>query len=120
MNIILKDGSPLSVADGASAFDAAKELSEGLARVVCAAEINGEVCDIRTELHEGDRLNLLTANDPEGLHTLRHTASHIMAQAVKHLYPEAQLAIGPAIADGFYYDIDRDEPFTQAFNSTPP
>ncbi len=112
MNIILKDGSPLSVADGASAFDAAKALSEGLARVVCAAEINGEVCDIRTELHEGDRLNLLTANDPEGLHTLRHTASHIMAQAVKHLYPEAKLAIGPAIADGFYYDFDVETPFS--------
>lgn len=111
MNIILKDGSSIELAAGASAYDAAKAISEGLARNVCAAEVNGEVVDLRTELKDGDKLNLLTSKDAEGLHALRHTGSHIMAQAVKHLYPDVKLAIGPAIDTGFYYDFDVETPF---------
>lgn len=111
MNIILKDGSSIELAAGASAYDAAKAISDGLARNVCAAEVNGEVVDLRTELKEGDKLNLLTSKDAEGLHALRHTGSHIMAQAVKRLYPDVKLAIGPAIDTGFYYDFDVETPF---------
>lgn len=111
MNIILKDGSSIELAAGASAYDAAKAISEGLARNVCAAEVNGEVVDLRTELKDGDKLNLLTSKDAEGLHALRHTGSHIMAQAVKRLYPDVKLAIGPAIDTGFYYDFDVETPF---------
>lgn len=111
MNIILKDGSSIELAAGANAYDAAKAISEGLARNVCAAEVNGEVVDLRTELRDGDRLNLLTSKDAEGLHALRHTGSHIMAQAVKRLYPDVKLAIGPAIDTGFYYDFDVETPF---------
>lgn len=111
MNIILKDGSSIELAAGANAYDAAKAISEGLARNVCAAEVNGEVVDLRTELRDGDKLNLLTSKDAEGLHALRHTGSHIMAQAVKHLYPDVKLAIGPAIDTGFYYDFDVETPF---------
>ncbi len=111
MNIILKDGSSIELAAGANAYDAAKAISEGLARNVCAAEVNGEVVDLRTELKDGDKLNLLTSKDAEGLHALRHTGSHIMAQAVKRLYPDVKLAIGPAIDTGFYYDFDVETPF---------
>ena len=111
MNIILKDGSSIELAAGANAYDAAKAISEGLARNVCAAEVNGEVVDLRTELKDGDKLNLLTSKDAEGLHALRHTGSHIMAQAVKRLYPNVKLAIGPAIDTGFYYDFDVETPF---------
>ena len=106
INIKLKDGSILNVNDGATAFDAAKAISEGLARNATAAKINNIECDLRDTLKDGDTLEILTFNDEYGRRTFRHTASHILAQAIKRLYPTAKLAIGPATADGFYYDID--------------
>ena len=110
MKITLKDGSVKEYAQAMSVIDIAKDLSEGLARVACAGEVNGEVVDLRTVLEQDCELNILTAKDERGLAALRHTASHVMAQAVKRLYPNTKLAIGPSIADGFYYDIDFASP----------
>ena len=112
MKIILKDGSVKEYAQAMSVIDIAKDLSEGLARVACAGEVNGEVVDLRTVLEQDCELNILTAKDEKGLAALRHTASHVMAQAVKRLYPSTKLAIGPSIADGFYYDMEFDTPLT--------
>ncbi|MBQ2504253.1 MAG: threonine--tRNA ligase [Lachnospiraceae bacterium] len=106
MKITLKDGSSKEYASSMSIIDIASDISEGLARVACAGEVNGEVKDLRTVISEDCNLNILTANDPEGLRVLRHSTSHVLAQAVKNLYPEAKLAIGPAIDEGFYYDFD--------------
>ena len=112
MKITLKDGSVKEYAQAMSVIDIAKDLSEGLARVACAGEVNGEVVDLRTVLEQDCELNILTARDEKGLAALRHTASHVMAQAVKRLYPNTKLAIGPSIADGFYYDMEFDTPLT--------
>ena len=112
MKITLKDGSVKEYAQAMSVIDIAKDLSEGLARVACAGEVNGEVVDLRTVLEQDCELNILTAKDEKGLAALRHTASHVMAQAVKRLYPSTKLAIGPSIADGFYYDMEFDTPLT--------
>lgn len=112
MNIKLKDGSVLSVADNATALAAAEQISAGLARAALACEINGALKSLTTPLHEGDTLNILTFDDEGGRWTLRHSAAHVMAQAVKRLFPEAKFAIGPAIEHGFYYDFDTDKPFT--------
>lgn len=110
MKVTLKDGSVKEYAQPMSVLDVAKDLSEGLARMACAGEADGECVDLRTMLDQDCSLNILTARDESGLAALRHTASHVMAQAVKRLYPSAKLAIGPSIADGFYYDIDFAEP----------
>ena len=112
MKVTLKDGSSMEFENGISVLEVAKTISEGLARAACAAKVNGEVVDIRTELDGDCELEILTARDAEGLRVLRHTASHVMAQAVKRLYPDTKLAIGPAIDDGFYYDFDREAPFS--------
>ncbi len=112
MNILLKDGSSLAVAENATALDAAGTISAGLARAACAARINGKNADLRTVLKEGDTLEILTFADDYGKWTFRHTAAHVMAQAVKRLFPAAKLTIGPAVDDGFYYDFDIDEKFT--------
>ena len=112
MKVTLKDGSFKEYAQPMAVIDIAKDISEGLARMVCVAEIDGEVKDLRTIVDKDCTLNIFTAKDPEGLAALRHTASHVMAQAIKRIWPETKLAIGPSIADGFYYDIDRDEPVT--------
>ncbi len=112
MKITLKDGSVKEYAGPMSVIDIAKDLSEGLARVACAGEVNGETVDLRTVIDSDCQLNILTAKDEKGLAALRHTASHVMAQAVKRLYPETKLAIGPSIADGFYYDVDPAAPLT--------
>ena len=112
MKVTLKDGSVKEYAQPMSVLDVAKDLSEGLARVACAGEVDGEIVDLRTVLDKDCALNILTAKDAGGLSTLRHTASHVMAQAIKRLYPSAKLAIGPSIADGFYYDIDFETPIT--------
>ena len=112
MKITLKDGSVKEYAQAMSVIDIAKDLSEGLARVACAGEVNGEVVDLRTVLEQDCELNILTAKDERGLAALRHTASHVMAQAVKRLYPNTKLAIGPSIADGFYYDMEFEAPLT--------
>ena len=110
MKITLKDGSVKEYAQVMSVLDIASDISAGLARVACAGEVDGERVDLRTVVDKDCTLNILTAKDEGGLATLRHTASHVMAQAIKRLYPEAKLAIGPSIADGFYYDIDFASP----------
>lgn len=112
MKITLKDGSCMEYAESKSVIEIAADISEGLARVATAGEVDGEVVDLRTVLDKDCTLNILTFNDEKGKGAFRHTASHIMAQAVKRLYPDTKLAIGPSIADGFYYDVDRDIPFT--------
>ena len=112
MKITLKDGSVREYDHAMRAIDIAKDISEGLARMACLAEINGEEKDLRTLIDQDASLNIFTARDPQGLAALRHTASHVMAQAIKHLYPSAKLAIGPSIAEGFYYDIDFAEPIS--------
>ena len=112
MKVTLKDGSFKEYAQPMAVIDIAKDISEGLARMACVAEIDGEVKDLRTIVDKDCTLNIFTAKDPEGLAALRHTASHVMAQAIKRIWPGTKLAIGPSIADGFYYDIDRDEPVT--------
>lgn len=113
MKITLKDGSVKEYQEAKTVYEIASDISEGLARVACAGEVNGEIVDLRTEISEDCELNIVTASDPEGLRVIRHTASHILAEAVKRLFPNARLAIGPAIDDGFYYDFDS-EPFSRA------
>ena len=112
MKVVLKDGSSMEVVGGSSVLDIAKEISEGLARVACAGKVNGELVDLRTAVEEDCELEILTCKDALGLGAFRHTASHIMAQAVKRLYPDVKLAIGPFIEDGFYYDFDRATAFS--------
>ena len=106
MVITLKDGSSKEYLQPMSIIDIATDISEGLARMACAGEINGEVKDLRTVIDSDCELNILTFNDEAGKKTFWHTASHVLAQAVKHLYPDAKCTIGPAIDNGFYYDFD--------------
>lgn len=113
MKVMLKDGSSKEFENGLSVLDMAREISEGLARAACAGKVNGEVVDLRTVVDEDCELEILTFRDEEGKSAFRHTASHIMAQAVKRLYPDTKLAIGPSIEDGFYYDFDRETAFSQ-------
>ena len=108
MIITLKDGSKKEYAESKSVYEIALDISEGLARAACAGEVDGEVVDLRTVVEKDSEVNILTANDERGLAALRHTASHVLAEAVKHLYPEAKLAIGPSIDTGFYYDFDHE------------
>ncbi len=110
MIITLKDGSQKEYSQSMSVIDIAKDISEGLARVACAGEVDGEVVDLRTVIDKDCNLNILTFQDEGGRGAFRHTTSHILAQAIKRLYPDAKLAIGPSIADGFYYDIDKEVP----------
>lgn len=112
MKITLKDGSVKEYDSALSVYEIAKDLSEGLARVACAGEVDGEVVDLRTIVDKDCALNILTANDAEGLRVVRHTCSHVMAEAVKRLFPEAKLAIGPSIDTGYYYDFEH-EPFSR-------
>lgn len=112
MKVTLKDGSVKEYAQAMSVIDIAKDLSEGLARAACAGEVDGEVVDLRTVIDHDAAVNILTAKDEKGLAALRHTTSHVMAQAVKRLYPNTKLAIGPSIADGFYYDMEFETPLT--------
>ena len=111
MKITLKDGSFKEYENAMSVYEIALDISEGLARVATAGEVDGEVVDLRTVVDKDCELNILTFNDEKGKGAFRHTASHIMAQAIKRLYPETKLAIGPSIAEGFYYDVDRETPF---------
>ena len=106
MKITLKDGSFKEYLNSMAIIDIAKDISEGLARMACAAELNGQVVDLRTVVEADAELNILTFNDDAGKAAYRHTASHVLAEAVKRLYPEAKLAIGPSIDTGFYYDFD--------------
>ena len=111
MEIILKDGSKKTVEAGKTCLDVTREISEGLARNAVAVKINGKVYDMSAPVSEGE-FTVVTLDTDDGRRVLRHTASHVMAQAVKRLYPNAKLAIGPAIDDGFYYDFDVEKPFT--------
>ena len=112
MIITLKDGSTKEYAQPMSVYEIAKDISEGLARVATAGELDGEVVDLRTVVDKDSHLNILTFDDEKGAGAFRHTTSHIMAQAIKRLYPNIKLAIGPSIADGFYYDVDSETPLT--------
>lgn len=112
MKITLKDGSVKEYASEMSVIDIARDISEGLARAACAGEVNGEVVDLRTVISGDSELNILTFNDEKGKAAYRHTCSHILAEAVKRLYPQAKLAIGPSIDTGFYYDFEH-EPFSR-------
>ena len=112
VKIILPDGSAKEYAAGTTLGEAVKQLSNSLAKKVLAANVNGELTDLREELVDGSEVSFLTFEEDGGKHTLRHTASHILAQAVKRLWPEAKLAIGPAIDKGFYYDIDMEHTLT--------
>lgn len=112
VKIILPDGSAKEYAAGTTLGEAVKQLSNSLAKKVLAANVNGELTDLREEVVDGSKVEFLTFEEDGGKHTLRHTASHVMAQAVKRLWPEAKLAIGPAIDKGFYYDIDMEHTLT--------
>ncbi|MCD8038705.1 MAG: threonine--tRNA ligase [Lachnospiraceae bacterium] len=112
MKITLKDGSVKEYGEAKSIYDIAKEISEGLARVACAGEVNGEIKDLRTVIDSDCELNIITATDVKALPIIRHTASHVLAEAVKRLFPNAKVTIGPAIDEGFYYDFDA-EPFSR-------
>ena len=111
MKITLKDGSVKEYENGMAVIDIARDLSEGLARVATVAKVNGELVDLRTVVHGDSELEILTFDSEEGKGAFFHTTSHIMAQAVKRLYPDTRLAIGPSIEHGFYYDLDRETPF---------
>lgn len=113
MNVILPDGNNLSVEENATCLTVAKAISEGLARAAVAAKINGVLVDLSTPVKEGDKVEIVTLKDKEGLEVYRHTCSHVLAQAVKTIYPTCNLAIGPVIDNGFYYDIDFKTPITQ-------
>lgn len=112
MKITLKDGSVKEYSEAKSVYEIAADISEGLARMATAGEVDGEVIDLRTVIDQDCELTIHTFQSPEGAHAFRHTTSHILAQAVKRLFPDTKLAIGPAIDDGFYYDFDREVPFT--------
>ena len=107
------NGQSLEIQAGTLALDLARQVLGDDYKKALSCEINGHNLSLPTELHDGDEVRFNTWDDADGRWTLRHTASHILAQAVKHLYPEVKFAIGPAIDNGFYYDFDRDEPFTQ-------
>ena len=111
MKITLKDGSFKEYEGSMSVLDITKDISEGLARVATSARVNGEVVDLRHVVSEDCELEILTFDNEEGKGAFWHTTSHIMAQAIKRLYPDTKLAIGPSIENGFYYDVDRETPF---------
>lgn len=112
MKVTLKDGSVREYQKEMSIYEIASDISEGLARMACAGEVNGELADLRTIISGDCELNIITASDPKALPVIRHTASHVLAEAVKRLFPEAKVTIGPSIEEGFYYDFDA-EPFSR-------
>lgn len=113
ITIRLKDGKELHFENEVTLFEAAKKISNSLAKDVLVAKVDGELTDIRNNITDGTQVEFFTKADKEGLFTLRHTAAHVMAQAIQHLYPETKFAIGPAIDDGFYYDLESDHVFSQ-------
>jgi len=110
MQVLLPDGNPLELEDGATGLDAARAIGQRLARDTIAVEVDGELRDLRLPLPDGSRFRVLTARDPEALAVLRHSTAHVLAEAVTHLWPGVRVAIGPAIDDGFYYDFEFPEP----------
>lgn len=113
ITIRLKDGKELHFENEVTLFEAAKKISNSLAKDVLVAKVDGELTDIRNNITDGTQIEFFTKADKEGLFTLRHTAAHVMAQAIQHLYPGTKFAIGPAIDDGFYYDLESDHVFSQ-------
>ena len=112
MNITLPDGASIELEDNSTILDAAKKISNSLAKKAVAGVINNKLVDLNTALHNGDNIKILTESDEEALEILRHSTAHLMAQAVLRLYPETKVTIGPVVENGFYYDFDRDTPFT--------
>src|SRR5690242_8296075 len=112
ISITLPDNSSRELQDGASVYDLAASIGAGLAKAALAGKINGQLVDLSSRLADGDRVEIVTEKSPEALEVIRHSASHLMAQAVKELFPQAKVTIGPAIETGFYYDFDVDHPFT--------
>ena len=112
VKLTLKDGSVREAEQGMSAAEIIKGIGMGLYKAACCVKIDGKVCDLRTVINNDCNFEVMTFDSDEGKKAFRHTASHILAQAVKRLYPEAKLAIGPAIEDGFYYDFDLGKSFT--------
>ena len=110
--IKLPDGSIMNMEDGATGFDVAAKISAGLAKVALAVKVNDKLQDLSAPITTDSTVTIITAKDKEGLHIIRHSCSHVMAQAVKELWPDVQVTIGPAIENGFYYDFSRKEPFT--------
>lgn len=113
MKITLKDGSVKEYEKAMSVYEIASDISEGLARMATAGKVNGELVDLRDEVSEDSKLEILTFDSEDGAHAFHHTSAHIMAQAVQRIWPETKLAIGPAIENGFYYDMEKDEPFLE-------
>src|SRR5689334_20316740 len=112
MRVLLPDGHQLDLAEGASGRDAAAAIGPRLADAAVAVQVNGEVRDLRLPVHDGETIRILTDRDEAALAVLRHSTAHVMAQAVLHLWPDAKIAIGPAIDDGFYYDFEFPEPIS--------
>ena len=112
MHVTLPDGTLLELEDGASGLDAAAAIGPRLAQAAVAIAVGDEVRDLRLPLADGEQVRILTDRDPEALAVLRHSTAHVMAEAVLHLWPQAKVAIGPAIADGFYYDFEFPEPIS--------
>lgn len=113
MNIKLKDGSFIEVKENAVALDVAKAIGAGLTKSALAAEVNGEAVDLRTPVKDGDSVSILTFDDAYGKKAFRHSTAHLMAQAIQHLYPNTEFAIGPAIEDGYYYDMELEKPISE-------
>ena len=110
--IKLPDGSVMEMDKGVNGFDIAARISSGLAKAALAVKVNGKLTDLSTPITTDATVTVITNKDAEGLQILRHSCSHVMAQAVKELWPDVQVTIGPAIENGFYYDFSRKEPFT--------
>jgi len=108
VNITFPDGNIKAFENTPTGLDVAKNISEGLARNCVAMELDSELVDLSTKITQDSRIKLITTKDPEALDILRHSAAHVMAQAILHLYKDAKLTIGPAVEDGFYYDIDME------------
>ncbi|HEY9745941.1 MAG TPA: TGS domain-containing protein, partial [Oculatellaceae cyanobacterium] len=106
ITVNLPDGTQKQLPQGATAYDLAQSIGPGLARAAMASVVNGEVRDLRFPLQDGDTVRLLTTKDPESLEVLRHSAAHVLAQAVQKLFPGTKVATGPAVENGFYYDLD--------------
>src|SRR5690349_1745693 len=112
MKVTLPDGNGLDLPDGASGLEAAAAVGPRLAKAAVAVQVDGELRDLRLPVHEGEQVRILTDRDQEALAVLRHSTAHVMAEAVLHLWPGTKIAIGPAIADGFYYDFDFPSPIS--------
>mgnify|MGYP003378977920 CR=1 FL=1 len=112
VSIILKDGKKVDFEKAVPLFEAAKAISNSLGRDAVVAKVNGEYADLRDNIEDGTQVEFFTKDSPEALHTLRHTAAHVMAQAIQHLFPGTKFAIGPAIDTGFYYDLESEHKFT--------